>query len=45
MTEEKLEELKRYLRIDFMEEDDESDLKKFYNRAKISIKNKVGPID
>lgn len=45
MAPEELEQLKRYLRIDFLEEEDEKDLKQFYKRAKISIKNKVGPID
>lgn len=45
MEELELEELKRYLRIDYMEEEDEADLKKFYKRAKISIPNKVGPIN
>lgn len=45
MTDEELEELKRYLKIDYLEEKDEKDLKKFYKRAKISIPNQVGPID
>lgn len=45
MSQEELEKLKRYLRIDYVEEDDEKDLENFYKRAKISVKNKVGPID
>lgn len=45
MNEEELQELMRYLRIDYLETEDEDDLKKFYKRAQISIKNKVGPID
>lgn len=43
MTAEELKRLKSYLRIDHDDEDD--DLKTFYKRAKISIKNKVGNID
>lgn len=45
MTSEELDQLKRYLRIDYLEDDEEKDLKQFYKRAQISIKNKVGPID
>lgn len=45
MTAEDLEILKRFLRIDYVDEDEEKDLIKFYKRAKISIKNQVGPID
>ena len=43
MTPEELERLKNYLRIDHDDEDD--DLKIFYKRAKISVKNKIGNID
>lgn len=45
MTPDELEKLKRYLRIDYSDAEDEEDLKSFYKRAKISVKNKVGPID
>ncbi|MBO1003740.1 head-tail connector protein [Pseudogracilibacillus auburnensis] len=45
MTKEELEKLKRYLRIDYLDDEEENDLKNFYQRAKISIKNKVGHID
>lgn len=38
-----LDGLKKYLRIDGSDEDEQ--LSKFYKRAKISIKNQVGPID
>lgn len=43
LTTDELEQLKSYLRIDH--DDEDSDLKRFYKRAKISIKNKVGSID
>lgn len=43
MTTYELERLKSYLRIDH--DDDDDDLIQFYKRAKISVKNKVGPID
>ena len=40
-----LEELKRYLRMDYeMEPEEEQDLLKFYDRAKIYVKNQVGTI-
>ncbi|WP_099157274.1 head-tail connector protein [Virgibacillus ndiopensis] len=42
LTTEELESLKRYLRVD---EIDDADLEQFYNRAKVYIKNEVGPID
>lgn len=45
MTPEELEKLKRYLRIDYSDAEDDEDLKSFYKRARISVKNKVGPID
>lgn len=45
MTPEELGKLKRYLRIDYLEAEDEEDLENFYKRAKISVRNKVGPID
>ncbi|KMJ54996.1 hypothetical protein AB685_29595 [Bacillus sp. LL01] len=38
-----LEELKKYIRIDF--EDDDQEILAFYDRAKIYLKNQVGPID
>lgn len=43
MTPEELERLKSYLRIDH--DDEDKDLKIFYKRAKIGVKNKVGEID
>lgn len=43
LTTTELELLKRYIRIDHDEDDDLLEL--FYNRAKISVKNQVGPID
>lgn|SRR5690625_2116799 len=45
MTPEELERLKRYLRIDYIEPEEEEDLRLFYKRAEISVKNKVGSID
>src|SRR5690625_833967 len=45
MTDEELNRLMRYLRIDYLEDEDKEDLKTFYKRAQISIPNKVGPID
>lgn len=45
MTPEELEQLKRYLRIDYLEDEEEDDLKQFYKRAQISVRNKVGSID
>lgn len=41
----KVEELKRYLRLDYLDADEEIDLMQFYNRAKISVRNKVGNIN
>lgn len=45
MTPDELEKLRRYLRIDYLDVDDEDDLKSFYKRARISVRNKVGSID
>lgn len=45
METEEIERLKRYLRIDYLEQEEEDDLTRFYKRAKISIPNKVGPIN
>lgn len=45
MDEKELNRLMRYLRIDYLEDEDKEDLKLFYKRAQISIPNKVGPID
>ena len=45
MTPKELASLISYLRIDEVDEETEKELKKFYKRAKISIKNQVGPID
>ncbi|MGM8213566.1 head-tail connector protein [Virgibacillus sp. W0430] len=45
MTTDELNELKRYLRIDHLDSEEENDLKNFYKRATISVKNKVGAID
>lgn len=36
-----LEELKRYLKIDSDEEEDNVELRRFYKRAKISVKNQA----
>lgn len=43
MTNEELEKLKMYLRIDHDDEDDL--LESLYKRAEIGVKNKVGKID
>ncbi|NIK10921.1 head-tail connector protein [Alkalibacillus almallahensis] len=43
LTTDELTLLKKYIRIDHDDEDDL--LEKFYERAKIYIKNEVGPID
>lgn len=45
MTVGELEELKRYLRLDYLEPEDEQDLKNFYKRAQIGVRNRVGNID
>lgn len=43
LTVDELEKLKQYLRIDH--DEDDVILEQLYKRAKISVKNKVGPID
>lgn len=45
MTPEELAELIQYLKIDAPDKETEKELKRFYKRARISIKNQVGPID
>ncbi|MDY7044040.1 head-tail connector protein [Virgibacillus sp. M23] len=41
MTSEELKKLKRFLRLDELEEEDEKDLENFYKQAKISVKNQA----
>lgn len=45
MTPEELSKLIRFLKIDEVDPEVEDDLKSFYKRARISVKNQVGPID